>query len=130
MREEDAKTKHTTTGSDAGQLESVQNRVASVQYNSQLDRFGQVGITPADHSWRDSDREYYPIREDDLGKILERLDKLEKDFIEYVDAHQVRLGARLSESQNKKSEFLQESASLRSDIYELMSKENCNNCNQ
>ncbi|MDB9362218.1 hypothetical protein PN509_18190 [Nodularia spumigena CS-588/02] len=59
-------------------------------------------------------------RDSTAGKILERLEKLEVQTLNYVHAHQARLKARLSESEQVESEFLEESNQIRNDIFHLV----------
>jgi len=59
----------------------------------------------------------------DIGKILERLDVLEKKFSSYVKSHQERLDLRKQESVVAEEDFLRESAELRTDIISLISSQ-------
>jgi len=124
----DAKTQANRKSNQSNGL-SGSERLGELQLNSTGLRTEPIRTDQTDRIWGNSDRDNQPQPENNLGKILERLDKLEKEFLLYVDAHQDRLGARLSESQSKKLAFLEEASSLRSDIYDLMSKEDCNNGN-
>lgn len=60
-----------------------------------------------------------PIRDTTAGKILERLELLEKETLSYIRSHQARLEARLGESKQTEEEFLKESNQIKSDIYHL-----------
>ena len=59
-----------------------------------------------------------------LGKILERLDKLENSLLEYISAHRQQLSERIESSKQVQINFLKESSEIRSDIYDLISGEN------
>jgi hypothetical protein len=61
-----------------------------------------------------------PVRDTTAGKILERLEILEKRHLEYVHSHQARLKARLGESEKDEHEFKEESNQIKSDIYHLV----------
>lgn len=60
-----------------------------------------------------------PIRDTTAGKILERLELLEKETLSYIRSHQARLEARLGESKQTEEEFIKESNQIKSDIYHL-----------
>jgi hypothetical protein len=60
-----------------------------------------------------------PIRDTTAGKILERLELLEKETLSYIRSHQARLEARLGESKQTEEKFLKESNQIKSDIYHL-----------
>jgi hypothetical protein len=60
-----------------------------------------------------------PIRDTTAGKILERLEIIESQYLNYVQSHQDRLKARLGESEQSKEEFLKESNQIKSDLYHL-----------
>ncbi len=60
-----------------------------------------------------------PVRDTTAGKILERLEALEAQHLEYVHSHQARLEARLGESKQSEEEFKKESNQIKSDIYHL-----------
>lgn len=63
-------------------------------------------------------------RANNLGKILERLDKFENSLLEYVSAHRQQLDERIESSKQAQINFLQESSEIRSDIYDLISAKN------
>ena len=60
-----------------------------------------------------------PIRDTTAGKILERLEVVEKKHLEYLHSHRSRLQARLGENIQEEEEFLRESNQIKSDIYHL-----------
>lgn len=60
-----------------------------------------------------------PIRDTTAGKILERLELLEKETLSYIRSHQARLEARLGESKQTEEDFIKESNQIKSDIYHL-----------
>lgn len=110
-------------GDGAGRPE----RVGKIQLNGTVLRAEPIGTTEENHQWGNSPRESDSEGSNDYGKILERLDALEKDFLEYVDAHQARLNARLEESKDKKIKFAKEASEIRSSIYDLIATQNNSN---
>jgi hypothetical protein len=63
------------------------------------------------------------------GKILQRLELVERSHKEYVRAHQTRLKARLDESENLEQLFDEAVTELRQEIYELATQVNQTNGN-
>jgi hypothetical protein len=128
---ENAESKDTSRRSDESKPESFAVRVGEIPTDCGSDGVRSVGNSAAGDSWVHTfNCPNCGHESDGIGKILERLDKLEKKYLEYVDAHQGRLRARLNESESSKDEFLQESGDLRSGIYELITtSQHCNNCN-
>jgi len=61
-------------------------------------------------------------RDDDPGKILERLDVIESAFMTYVKGDQERLEVRLSESKAQEERFRKAVQDLKQDISNLLSK--------
>lgn len=57
-----------------------------------------------------------------LGKILDRLKRLESEYLAYVGEHQERLETRLEESKRRETQFRQDIRQLEQDIKQLMSK--------
>ncbi len=56
------------------------------------------------------------------GKILERLELIEKTFSSYVEGHQQRLETRLEESKLVQKVFKEEVQTLKQEIYRLTTK--------
>lgn len=71
--------------------------------------------TGEDTPWSDSHGKANP------GKILERLELIEKTFLSYVQGHQHRLETRLDESKTIETIFKEEVAALKQEIYYLTS---------
>lgn len=57
------------------------------------------------------------------GKILERLELIERTFLSYVHGHQQRLETRLEESKTAEIVFKEEVEALKQEIYQLTSKQ-------
>lgn len=85
-----------------------------------------IRIDSADHQGGNSHRRRIAksTRANNLGKILERLDKLENSLLEYVSANRQCLSEWMESSKQAQINFLQESSEIRSDIYDLISGEN------
>lgn len=58
------------------------------------------------------------------GKMLQRLELVEKSHKDYVRAHQARLKARLNESEELEQLFEQSVEELRQEIFQLATEEN------
>lgn len=69
---------------------------------------------------RASRPEYGDTTSANTGKILGRLENLEKRFFSYVRSHQERLDLRKKESEVAEEEFAKEVAELKQDILALM----------
>ena len=63
------------------------------------------------------------VRSDALGKILKRLEILEKGFNDYVGSHRQRLEARLDDNKSFTTSFEQEMKLIRQEIYDLAAQE-------
>jgi hypothetical protein len=98
---------------------------------------GESGITRTNQiivSGKDSDRGNTPGGYDydggtPIGKILQRLELVERSHKDYVRAHQTRLKARLDESENLEKLFCESVEELRQEIYQLATEENESNGN-
>lgn len=89
-------------------------------------QLGSIRANASDHEGGNSHWRWTPksTRANNLGKILERLDKLENSLLEYVSTHQQQLNERIESSKQAQINFLKESSEIRSDIYDLISGEN------
>jgi hypothetical protein len=74
----------------------------------------EVNSTGKNFDWK-----LTPIRDTTAGKILERLNALEKSTLTYIHSHQNRLKARLEESEQTEQQFIEEANQIKSDIYHL-----------
>jgi hypothetical protein len=121
-------TKNGTTQDTSGRRKNSERederiRLGEHGQNSQVYGINQIGITSFDSSRENStwtDRQ----GSSDPGKILERLELIEKTFLSYVRGHQDRLEARLEESKNVESVFREEVQALKQEIYCLSSTTN------
>lgn len=59
-------------------------------------------------------------REDDIGGVLDDLDKLEQAYKDYVRAHETRLEQRLKENREHQSQFFVRAEQLRQRISALV----------
>lgn len=87
---------------------------------------GSIRIDPADHQGGNSYWQWIAKsrRANNLGKILERLDKLENLLSEYVSGHRQQLNERMESSKQVQINCLKELSEIRSNIYDLISGEN------
>lgn len=121
---DNAKNKDTSRRSNEGQPTSVQSRLGAIPTNSRPNGDGQIGDIETGNPG------IYPYNcpqcghEDEIiGKILERLDKLEARHLAYVRAHKSRLQTRMDEDIQEEEEFLEESNQMRSDIHDLIARQ-------
>jgi hypothetical protein len=98
-------------------------RVGGAKKKSQCNGTIEIKISGEDSNRGNPDWKLAPIRDTTAGKIIERLEALEKRHLEYVHSHQARLRARLEESEESENEFKEESDQIKSDIYHLASRE-------
>ena len=80
----------------------------------------QIGIDSACGEGRYPAWEPSTIRDTTAGKILERLESLERHHLNYIHSHQAQLEARLGESKQSEEEFLEEANQIKNDIYSLI----------
>ncbi|MBD2435835.1 hypothetical protein H6G69_03340 [Nostoc sp. FACHB-110] len=102
-------------------------RMGGVAKESQSNGTFQISVSGEDSNRGNPDWKLTPVRDTTAGKILERLEALEKRHLEYVHAHQSRLKARLGESEEAENEFIEEANQIKSDIYHLVTRENSEN---
>lgn len=98
-------------------------RVGGAKKKSQCNGIVEIQISGENSNRGNTDWKLAPIRDTTAGKILERLETLEKRHLEYVHSHQARLRARLGESEEAENEFKEESNQIKSDIYHLVAHE-------
>ncbi|MEH1786384.1 MAG: hypothetical protein V7L23_12555 [Nostoc sp.] len=106
--------------SDSG-TQPQPKRVGGAKKKSQCNGTIEIKISGEDSNGGNPDWKLAPIRDTTAGKIIERLEILEKRHLEYVHSHQARLKARLGESEEAEHEFKEESNQIKSDIYYLAS---------
>ncbi|WP_143842102.1 hypothetical protein [Nostoc sp. 106C] len=98
-------------------------RMGGVAEKSQSDGTNKISASGEDSNRGNTDWKLATVRDTTAGKILERLEALEKRHLEYVHSHQARLRARLGESEEAENEFKEESNQIKSDIYHLVARE-------
>lgn len=98
-------------------------RMGGSQKKSQRNGTIEIKASGEDSNRGNPDWKLAPVRDTTAGKILERVEALEKRHLEYVHAHQDRLKARLGESEEAENEFKEESNQIKSDIYHLVARE-------
>ena len=105
----------------ADQLDADSNSCQSLGSHLSATKHEQVRGNRNDPERRD--RTDFRQREDDPGKILERLDVIETAFMGYVKGHQERLEVRLSESKAQEENLRKAFQELKVDVSNLLSKE-------
>ncbi|MEH1940103.1 MAG: hypothetical protein V7L01_07790 [Nostoc sp.] len=107
---------------EVSQRENEPGRLAALRDNSSIYGVDQIGIAPLDSSGEDKPGAI--IREkSDSGKILERLELIEKTFLFYVQEQQKLFETRLEESKGTENLFKAEVQALKQEIYGLVSTE-------
>ncbi|MEH2312360.1 MAG: hypothetical protein V7K35_13395 [Nostoc sp.] len=118
-----------------GQTQDVSGRRKTSQYKNESTGLGkhgqdspgegnnQIGNAPTDSTGEDTSRSNRE-RNPNPGKILERLELIERTFLSYVRGHQHRLETRLDESKSVETTFKEEVQALKQEIYHLTSDTN------
>lgn len=107
---------------EVGQRQNEPGRLASSGENSSIYGTDQIGITPLDSSRENTSGAV--IREKSSpGKILERLELIEKTFLSYIHGQQNLFETRLEESKGTEALFKEEVQALKEEIYDLVSTE-------
>lgn len=117
------KTKEIGRRRSHGGTQTESKRMGGVAKKSQCDGIIEISASGEDSNRGNPDWKLAPVRDTTAGKILERLESLEKRHLEYVHSHQARLKARLGESEEAENEFKEESDQIKSDIYHLVARE-------
>ena len=120
----DAKAKRISRGCENSQLEDESCGLGQPRDNgSKYGAEGQIITTSVDSSRENISRASHPPEGSDAGKMLQRLELIELSYLEYVDAHQSRLEARLDDSHTHKQQFLRQVAELKQEIYNLATED-------
>lgn len=103
-----------------GNSSDQRGRLGSVRGSSSVDGAKPIGIATTDSSGQSTPGTTVVWDgESAAGKILERLELLEKAFRTYVGGHQHRLEARLGESKEFEASFTEEVQIIKQEIYNL-----------
>lgn len=124
MELENAKSQDASRRSDESKPTCLKVGLGAISTDSRPDGDGQI------RDFAEGDPGVHPYQcprcgyEDEIiGKILERLDKLEARHLAFVRAHKSRLQARMNEDIQEEEEFLEESNQMRSDIRDLIARQ-------
>jgi hypothetical protein len=107
---------------EIGQRKNEPGRLVAFRDNSSIDGIDQIGITPL-HSSGENNFGASIREKSDPGKILERLELIEKNFLSYVHGQQKLFETRLEESKGTETLFKEEVQALKQEIYDLVSTE-------
>ncbi|MBW4479673.1 MAG: hypothetical protein KME54_23210 [Tolypothrix brevis GSE-NOS-MK-07-07A] len=118
------KTKEVGRRRNYSRTQPESKRMGGVEEESQRNGTKQIKVSREDSDRGNTDWKLAPVRDTTAGKILERLEILEKRHLEYVHSHQARLKARLGESEEAENEFKEESNQIKTDIFHLVAHEN------
>ncbi|QSJ18758.1 hypothetical protein JYQ62_08365 [Nostoc sp. UHCC 0702] len=99
--------------------------LGDVSLQGRSDGIKQGGFSSQDSQGRDTTGTNVIVKttSDALGKILKRLEILEKGFNDYVGSHRQRLKARLDDNESFTASFEQEMKLIRQEIYDLAAQE-------
>lgn len=123
MRCTNGETQEATRELNTGYIFDKRGGLGEVQDPGGSDGFEQVRPDQVDCSRQDSPRATVEYGETPVGKILERLEFIERAYISYVKSHQERLEVRLSESKQKEQEFRDALQQIKDEIYNLVSNQ-------
>ena len=116
----DATNQNISRGCEERFFETQRERLEHISHNSSINGNQEpIRACDADSAGENLAWKLTPSRDTTAGKILERLEILEKSTLTYIHSHQERLKARLGESEQTEEEFLRESNQIKSDIYHL-----------
>lgn len=125
-----------------GQTKEISRRHENSRIETERTGLGEIGSSSTecginsffscgeDRAGGDINWKLTPVRDTTAGKILERLEALESQYLEYVHSHQARLKARLGESEQAEEEFINESNQIKIDIYHLAVAQQNSNGNE
>ncbi len=104
---------------DQSDIQGGKVGLGEISGDSRVNGAGQIGATQESCQGLLSTDSGRGEEATDIGKILERLDALEKRHLDYLRSHKSRLEARWQEDVNEEAAFLQESQQLREDIHQI-----------
>ncbi|MDZ8108976.1 MAG: hypothetical protein RM338_25590 [Nostoc sp. DedQUE12a] len=119
--EKDGKTTEVSRGRKKRVSQSERERLEPLSSQSEVDGTEQIRTSGEDSEGRDTtgSNVFLQSGNHSFGKILERLELLEKAFNSYVGSHRQRLEARLDENKQFVNSFEQEMRLVKREIYEL-----------
>lgn len=124
MENQNATTQEITRGCDKCVSQDQSDRLEQVGNDRSVNgNDEQSGFATGDRSRRNSTRANCTYGDTHFGKILQRLNRLEKMHYEYVHVHQDQLQARLDESKKSEETFRREAQELRQEILTLATQE-------
>lgn len=107
---------------EVSQRENEPGGLVALRDNSSIYGVDKIGVAPIDSSGEN--KPGASIREkSDSGKILERLELIEKNFLSYVQGQQKHFEVRLEESKGTENLFKEEVQALKQEIFDLVSTE-------
>ncbi|MBL1199128.1 MAG: hypothetical protein FWK04_08580 [Nostoc sp. GBBB01] len=104
------------------ECENEPGRLVTLGENSSIYGINQIGVTPINSSGENNSGTSIQ-KKPDSGKILERLELIERKFLSYVQGQQKDFETRLEESKGTETLFKEEVQALKQEIYDLVSTE-------
>ena len=109
---------------DQGDFPSGEDGLGELPEDSGINGDGSIRATEEGSERIDSHQfSQHGCKDSDIGKILERLEALERSHLAYLAAHKARLQARWQDDVEEEARFLRESEQLRQDIRKIASEE-------
>ncbi|MBE9199078.1 MULTISPECIES: hypothetical protein [unclassified Nodularia (in: cyanobacteria)] len=118
--------KEISRGCNVGGTETQSQCLGGITGESGISRLNPIIASGENWVWRNPSGSYVYDETTDIGKILQRLELVERLYTEYVRAHQIGLEARLTESKNLEKLFQQSVTELRQEIYNLATEADSN----
>jgi hypothetical protein len=123
VKDKNGQTKDITRGHNTGDSSYQPDRLGILRHTSQGDEHNQIGTNSQNSPGGNSSGTNYISGDTSPGKMLQRLEQLERLFREYVEAHQSRLETRLDDSKKQLEKFEEEAAAIRNELYKLAAEE-------
>ncbi|WP_414551467.1 hypothetical protein [Anabaena sp. CCY 0017] len=126
MDYQNGKAKEISRGCNVSRAEAQSQCLGRITGEGNGSRINPIIASGKDWTGRNSFGGYVYDETTAIGKILQRLELVERLHTEYVRAHQTRLEARLDESRKLEELFQKSVTELRQEIYALVTEEECN----
>ena len=106
---------------------NTRGRLGGFSKNSQIVGNEQNQVDTGNRTWRSSTKESDNLTGNPgqaiIGGILRRLEQIEQDNLEFVEAHTSRLKARLAEDKKQKQKIVEGIQELKEEVLKLLIEE-------
>ncbi|HYW21547.1 MAG TPA: hypothetical protein VE956_20040 [Nodularia sp. (in: cyanobacteria)] len=114
-----AQSQEVSRGCEKRLPESQREGLGYIPANYSINGDEPVRICDSDSTGKIIGRKPTPDRDTTTGKILERLEAVETEYLENAHSYQAQLQARLKASHQSENKFREAIAQIKSDIYHL-----------